>query len=129
MRYLGLDIGTRTIGVAISDALGLTAQGITTIQRKSLEADLQAIEQLIVDYEIGGIVAGLPKNMNGTLGPMAEKVEDFMAILKDRCQLPIYFQDERLSTVSATKVLLEGDVSRKKRKKVVDKIAAAGSGK
>jgi len=124
MRYIGLDIGSRTIGVAVSDPLGLTAQGVSTIHRKSLENDLTALAAIVKEYEVTGIVAGLPKNMNGTLGPMAEKVEEFASVLKERFGLPLYFQDERLSTVSATRVLLEGDVSRKKRKQVVDKMAA-----
>ncbi len=124
MRYMGLDIGTKTIGVAVSDLLGLTAQGVTTIHRKSLEDDLTALAVIVKEYEVGSIVAGLPKNMNGTVGPMAEKAMEFAGILKERLGMPLYFQDERLSTVSANRVLLEGDLSRKKRKQVIDKMAA-----
>lgn len=124
MRYLGLDVGSKTIGIAVSDLLGLTAQGITTIQRKSLEHDLLELEKYIKEYQAEAFVIGLPKNMDGSLGPTAELVQEFADVLQTRFSLPLRFWDERLTTVSATRVLLEGDVSRKKRKQVVDKLAA-----
>ncbi len=124
MRYLGLDVGSKTIGIAVSDLLGLTAQGITTIQRKSLEHDLLELEKYIKEYHAEAFVIGLPKNMDGSLGPTAELVQEFADVLQTRFSLPLRFWDERLTTVSATRVLLEGDVSRKKRKQVVDKLAA-----
>ncbi len=124
MRIMGLDVGTRTIGMAISDELGLTAQGLKTLKRKSMEDDLQEIATIISQFEINKIVVGLPKNMNGTLGKQAEIVLKWMEVLKDKTQLPVVTWDERLSTVEASKVLLEADLSRRKRKKVIDKLAA-----
>jgi putative Holliday junction resolvase len=124
MRIMGLDIGTHTIGVAISDELGITAQGLKTVKRRSLEEDFKEISTIIEHFEISKIVVGLPKNMNGTLGKQAEVVFQWIKDLKDRIHLPVVTWDERLSTVGASKVLLEADLSRKKRKKVIDKLAA-----
>ncbi|KAJ52818.1 putative Holliday junction resolvase [Clostridium tetanomorphum] len=124
MRILGLDIGDRTIGVALSDPLGLTAQGITTIRRKGIENDLEELKNICAQYGVEKIVAGLPKNMNGTMGPQSEKVLEFCDILKERIPLEIIMWDERLTTVAAHKAMLEADLSRSKRKKIVDKIAA-----
>lgn len=124
MRSIGLDVGDKTIGVAVSDLLGFTAQGITTIRRKKLEMDLEELKKLINEYEVSTIVIGLPKNMNGTLGPRAEIVHEFAAQLQKNVTAEIVFWDERLSTVAASKVLIEADVSRKKRKQVIDKMAA-----
>jgi putative Holliday junction resolvase len=124
MRIMGLDVGTRTIGIAISDELGLTAQGLKTLRRKSMEDDLQEIAAIISQFEISKIVVGLPKNMNGTLGSQAEIVLQWIEIFKDRIPVPVVTWDERLSTVGASRVLLEADLSRKKRKKVIDKLAA-----
>ena len=124
MRIMGLDVGTRTIGIAISDELGLTAQGLKTLRRKSLEDDFQEIAAIINQFEIIKIVVGLPKNMNGTLGSQAETVLKWVEILKDRIQVAVVTWDERLSTVGASRVLLEADLSRRKRKKVIDKLAA-----
>ena len=121
---MGLDVGTRTIGIAISDELGFTAQGLKTLQRKSKEDDLREIAIIIGQFEINKIVVGLPKNMNGTLGERAENVIRWIEVLKDKTQLPVVTWDERLSTVGASKVLLEADLSRRKRKKVIDKLAA-----
>ena len=121
---MGLDIGTHTIGVAISDELGITAQGLKTLRRKSIEDDLNEIAAIIRQFEIDKIVVGLPKNMNGTLGKQAEMVLDCAKVLMDKVQVPVVTWDERLSTVGASKVLLEADVSRRKRKKVIDKLAA-----
>jgi len=124
MRILGLDIGDRTIGVAISDPLGFTAQGITTIRRKSEAYDLEEIKKICDKYEVDTIVSGLPKNMNGTLGPQSEKVLEFCDLIKEYVNIEIKMWDERLMTVAATRAMLEADLSRSKRKKIVDKIAA-----
>lgn len=124
MRILGLDYGDRTIGVALSDELGWTAQGIEVIRRKSEETDLERLRQLSVQFQVEEIVVGLPKNMNGTLGPRSEASMAFARILENELGLPVQLWDERLTTVSATRTLIEADVSRKKRKQVVDKIAA-----
>jgi len=124
MRIMGLDVGTRTIGMAISDELGLTAQGFKTLRRKSMEDDFREIAAIMNQFEISKVVVGLPKNMNGTLGSQAETVLKWVEILKDRIQVPVVTWDERLSTVGASRVLLEADVSRRKRKKVIDKLAA-----
>lgn len=121
---MGLDVGTHTVGIAISDELGLTAQGLKTLKRKSKEDDLREIAAIIVQFQISKIVVGLPKNMNGTLGKQAEDMLGWVDVLKDRTQLPVETWDERLSTVGASKVLLEADLSRRKRKKVIDKLAA-----
>ena len=121
---MGLDVGTHTIGIAISDELGLTAQGLKTLKRKSTQDDLREIVTIIDQFEINKIVVGLPKNMNGTLGKQAESVLRWTEVLKDKAQLPVVTWDERLSTVGASKVLLEADLSRRKRKKVIDKLAA-----
>ncbi len=124
MRIMGLDMGTHTIGIAISDELGLTAQGLKTLKRKSKEDDLREIAAVIGQFHISKIVVGLPKNMNGTLGEQAENVLGWVDVLKDQTRLPVETWDERLSTVGANKVLLEADLSRRKRKKVIDKLAA-----
>jgi putative holliday junction resolvase len=124
MRVLGLDIGDRTIGVAISDPLGFTAQGITTIRRKNVEYDIEELLKICREYNVDTIISGLPKNMNGTLGPQSEKVMEFCQVLKEHIDVPIKYWDERLTTVAAHKAMLEANMSRDKRKKVVDKIAA-----
>ena len=121
---MGLDIGTRTIGIAISDELGITAQGLKTLRRKSMEEDFKEIAAIIRQFEIERIIVGLPQNMDGTLGRQAEKVLRWMEALKDKIEIPVATWDERLSTVSASRVLLEADLSRRKRKKVIDKVAA-----
>jgi putative Holliday junction resolvase len=124
MRTMGLDIGTHTIGIAISDELRITAQGFKTLRRKSPEGDLKELSTIVHQFEIEEIVVGLPKNMNGTLGRQAEIVLRWVEVLKNNIPVPVVTWDERLSTVGASKVLLEADLSRKKRKKVIDKLAA-----
>lgn len=124
MRILGLDVGERTIGVAISDPLGYTAQWITTIKRKNLKLDLDEIKKLCDEYTVESILIGLPKNMNGTIGPSGEKVIELSGIIGKELDLPVKLWDERLTTVAAHKAMLEADLSRAKRKKIVDKIAA-----
>ncbi|CDM69120.1 Holliday junction resolvase [Clostridium bornimense] len=124
MRILGLDLGDRTIGVAVSDPLGFTAQGITTIRRKSLQYDIEELKKICKEYNIEKVLLGYPKNMNGTEGPRCEIVREFAEVIKEQLDLPIQFWDERLSTVAAHRAMLEADLSRAKRKKIVDKIAA-----
>lgn len=125
-RYLGLDIGDATIGVAASDLLGLTAQGVETIRRKGdIEADIARLGELMERYETRALVSGYPKNMNGTEGERCEIVKDFMAKVKEKYpDAEVHFWDERLSTVAAERSLLEADISRRKRRKVIDKMAA-----
>lgn len=124
MRILGLDIGTKTVGVAISDPLGWTAQGITTIRRKNYTKDMEEIKKICDEYGVETIVAGMPKNMNGTIGPSGEMVQEFCDRLKDVVNIEIKFWDERLTTVAAHRAMLEADLSRNKRNKIVDKVAA-----
>jgi putative holliday junction resolvase len=124
MRILGLDIGSKTIGVAISDPLGWTAQGITTIRRSKKEQDLEEIKKLCKEYSVETIVIGLPKNMNGSIGESGERVLEFSEQIKSFTGLQVEMWDERLTTVAAHKAMLEADLSRGKRKKIVDKIAA-----
>ena len=127
MRIMGLDYGSKTVGVAISDPLGFTAQGIETIDRKEenkLRKTLARIEELAKEYQVETIVLGLPKNMNNTLGERAEKTLEFKAMLERRTGLPIVMWDERLTTVEAERTLIESNVRRENRKKVIDKIAA-----
>ena len=123
-RIMGLDIGDNTIGVAVSDLMGMTAQGITTIKRESKKKDIEAIKDIIKEQNVNLIVSGLPKNMNGTVGPQAEKVMKFCELIKEETKLEVEFWDERLTTVAAHRAMLEADLSRAKRKKIVDKIAA-----
>ena len=124
MRIMALDVGSRTIGIACSDALLMTAQGIETIRRTSLENDFNRLRELISEYEVHELVVGMPKNMNGTKGGRAEKTEEFVEKMKAVIDLPVTFWDERLSTVMAERQLIAADVSRKKRKGVIDKMAA-----
>ncbi|ANS75433.1 crossover junction endodeoxyribonuclease RuvA [Paenibacillus yonginensis] len=124
MRILGLDYGDRRIGVAVSDELGWTAQGIDTLEKRRDEGELAKIAELVKQYEIEEIVVGLPKNMNGTIGPRGEICMAFADKLRGQLELPVHLWDERLTTVSAHRTLLEADVSRGKRKQVVDKMAA-----
>ncbi|UFJ38977.1 Holliday junction resolvase RuvX [Brevibacillus humidisoli] len=124
MRILGLDVGERTIGVAVSDEMGWTAQGIETIRRTSQEQDYARLLQLISQYQVEEIVVGLPKNMNGTIGPSGENCQRFARQLAERTKLPVHLWDERLTTMAAEKMLISADVSRKKRKQVIDKMAA-----
>ncbi|MBC8080952.1 MAG: Holliday junction resolvase RuvX [Gorillibacterium sp.] len=124
MRIIGLDYGDRTIGVAVSDEFGWTAQGVEVIRRKTVEIDLERLNQLVAEFQVEEVVVGLPKNMNNTIGPRGEISMEFAQILRERLNLPVHLWDERLTTVSATRTLIEADVSRKKRKLVIDKVAA-----
>lgn len=127
MRILGLDYGSKTVGVAVSDPLGFTAQGVEIIRRKSenkIRQTLARIEELIAQYQVEEIVLGLPKNMNNTLGDRAEKSLELKETLERRTGLPVVMWDERLTTVSANRVLMETGVRRENRKEHVDEIAA-----
>lgn len=127
MRIMGLDYGTKTVGIAISDALGLTAQGIETIERKEenkLRRTCARIEELIREYEVEKIVLGFPKHMNNDVGERAEKSLEFKAMLERRTGLEVVMWDERLTTVAAERTLIESKVRREDRKKYIDKIAA-----
>ncbi|MFC0473607.1 Holliday junction resolvase RuvX [Halalkalibacter kiskunsagensis] len=126
MRALGLDVGTKTIGIALSDELGWTAQGLTTLKREESdeEKDFKAIASLVEEHGVDSIVIGLPKNMNGTIGPSGERSQVFADTLSQYVSCTIKMWDERLTTVAAEKMLISADVSRKKRKKVIDKMAA-----
>ena len=126
-RIMGLDFGSKTVGVAVSDGLGLTAQGVEIIRRTSenkLRQTLARIESLIGEYEVGKIVLGFPKNMNNTIGERAEKTLAFKEMLERRTGLSIVMWDERLTTVAADRVLIEAGVRRENRKGYVDEIAA-----
>ena len=127
MRILGLDFGSKTVGVAVSDGLLLTAQGVETIERKDenkLRKTCARIEELIAEYEITEIVLGLPKNMNNTEGERVEKTKAFGEMLERRTGLPVHYWDERLTTVAAEQILMESGVRRENRKAVIDKVAA-----
>lgn len=127
MRVMGLDYGSKTIGVAISDPLGLTAQGIEIIRREEenkLRKSLRRIEELIKEYQVEEIVLGFPKNMNNTIGERAEKSLQLKETLERRCKLPVIMWDERLTTVEANRTLMESKVRRENRSKYVDMIAA-----
>ena len=121
---MGLDIGSRTIGVAVSDELEITAQGFKTIRRKSSAEDLRELTGIIRQFDIKKIVVGLPKNMDGSIGKQAEIVFRWIKSYQEKMALPIVTWDERLSTVGASRILLEADLSRQKRKGVIDKLAA-----
>ena len=127
MRIMGLDYGSKTVGVAISDPLGITAQGIEIIRREKeakLRQTLARIEALIKEYEVTSIVLGFPKNMNNTIGDRAEKSLAFKEMLEKRTGLPVLMWDERLTTVEANRTLMEGKVRREDRSKYVDMLAA-----
>ena len=125
MRYLGLDLGSRTLGVAVSDKTGIIASKVDTIHHnEEYDRLLDDVSRLVNDLEIEAIVLGFPKNMNNTIGPKGELSLEFKDKLEKKLNIPVYLQDERLSTKSAIDTLIKGDVSRKDRKKVVDSVAA-----
>lgn len=123
---MGLDVGSKTVGVALSDELGWTAQGLKTlkINEEKQEFGFEEIGQLIKEYQVDTVVIGFPKNMNGTVGPRGEASQQFAAEIAERFDVPTVLWDERMTTMAAERVLLEADISRKKRKKVIDKMAA-----
>lgn len=127
MRYLGLDVGSRTVGVAVSDLLGWTAQGVEIIRINEDESEfgLDRVAELVKEYDVTNFVVGLPKNMNNSLGPRAEASQAYGKLLTERFGLPVDFIDERLTTVEAERMLIsQANTSRQKRKKVIDKLAA-----
>lgn len=127
MRIMGLDVGSKTVGVAISDPLGFTAQGleIIKIDEEQAEFGLERLAELVASYKVEKVVIGLPKNMNNTSGPRVEASQAYGELIKERFGLPVDYQDERLTTVQAERMLVEqADLSRQKRKKVIDKLAA-----
>ena len=124
MRIMGLDLGTRTIGVAVSDEMGLIARGIETIRRSGTKNDLARLHELVQKEEVGAFVLGYPKNMNGTIGERGKASEAFPNCANRIPRCKDYPLDERLSTVAAEKVLIDADLTRKKRKKVIDMMAA-----
>ena len=126
MRIMGLDVGTKTVGVAISDALGWTAQGIETVKidEEAGEFGIERIKELVKEYAVTEFVVGYPKNMNNTVGPRGEASENYKKLLEETFNLPVKLWDERLTTMAAERMLIEADVSRKKRKQVIDKMAA-----
>ncbi|MBQ5917311.1 MAG: Holliday junction resolvase RuvX [Lachnospiraceae bacterium] len=127
MRIMGLDFGSKTVGVAVSDALLITAQGIEIVRREQenkLRRTLARIEELVKEYEVEKIVLGLPKNMDGSCGERVEKTMEFKAMLERRTELEVIMWDERLTTVAADRLMMEANVRREDRKKYVDSIAA-----
>lgn len=123
-RFLGLDVGTKTIGVAVSDPLGITAQPVTTVIRKSNKEDFTAIKDFIDEYNIKTVIVGMPYNMNGTIGPSGEMAKKFGEKLKNKYGINIIYIDERNTTKMAEQVLISGKVRRENRKTHIDKIAA-----
>ena len=123
-RIMGLDVGDKTIGVAVSDLMGLTAQGVKSIKRVGKKKDIEALKEIIKERQVNKIVSGLPKNMNGTLGPQGEKVIKFCELLEEETGIKIEYWDERLSTVAAERTLIQGNVRRENRKGVIDMVAA-----
>ena len=124
MRIMALDVGDKRIGVALSDPLKITAQGLTTYHRTILKEDVEGIWRLIHEHDVKELVVGLPKNMDGTQGYKVDDVKFFVEQLLKKGDIEVHWVDERLTTVSAERTLLEADVSRKKRKTVIDKMAA-----
>ncbi|WP_156291150.1 Holliday junction resolvase RuvX [Oceanobacillus salinisoli] len=126
MKIIGFDVGSKTIGVAISDAFGWTAQGLTTVywDETDITSADEELSKIIKEHEIGKAIVGLPKNMNGTIGERGEACQRFAKHIEENYGIPTVLWDERLTTMAAERVLLEADMSRKKRKKVIDKMAA-----
>jgi len=123
-RVMGLDVGDRTVGIALSDPLGVTAQGLPTLERTALQRDLDHLEAVCREHEVERIVVGLPLNMDGSEGPRAALTRAFARELERRTGLPLELWDERLSTAQAERILLAADVSRRKRREVIDRLAA-----
>lgn len=123
-RIIALDVGTKRIGIAISDPLGISAQGLEVYHRVSLKEDLLALEKIIREHQGSRVVVGMPRNMDGSYGPAADRVRVLAKALQEQISVPVEFQDERLTTSQAEKVLIEGHMRREKRKEVIDKQAA-----
>lgn len=124
-RYIGLDVGTKTIGVAVSDPTLLFANGLVTIKRKNVKDDIDKILKIIEEKEVSLIVVGMPYNMDGTVGPMAHRVMSFVDLLKKQTDVEIVYEDERLTTICAEEVLIKQKIRRENRKEHIDKIAAS----
>ena len=124
MRILGLDMGSKRIGLAVSDGLGITAQGVTTLERKDEKTVLEFLKNIIKEKEVTEIVVGLPLNMDGSSGEQAKNAESFADILREKLGLPVKLWDERLSTMEVERIMIAGGASRAKRKKKIDKLAA-----
>lgn len=124
MRILSLDVGEKRIGMALSDALGIIAQQLDTLVRKNEESDFKLIKEILKEKKVAEIVVGFPLNMDGTTGPKAEEIGRFVEKLRGECDIPVKIWDERLTTRQADRLLREADVSRRKRKKLDDKLAA-----
>lgn len=123
-RILALDVGSKTIGLAVSDALGITAQGLETIRRRTKRYDLAALHSVIRRYGVTGLVVGLPLRLSGKLGPQAEKVSAFAEELREKFKIPVYLWDERLTSAQANRILKESEISIRKRAGAVDQLAA-----
>ena len=124
MRILGLDIGSKRIGLALSDELGFTAQGLKTLESRGRNNDIAAIVKIVEEFDVTEIVVGMPYNMDGSEGPQAEKALAMMEELTQATSVPVFKWDERMSTMAAERMLVEADLSRAKRRKVIDKVAA-----
>ena len=124
IRTVALDVGSKTIGVAVSDRLGMTAQRVTTVKRAGLAVDLARLVKLFSELEAQRVLVGLPLALKGEMGPQAKKVLQFVEAMKEETNLPVVLWDERFSTVAAEKILLEADLSRSRRKKLRDELAA-----
>lgn len=124
LRILALDVGNKRIGVALSDELNILAQPLYTIHRKGLERDIQEIVNIIKEKNVGTVIVGLPKNMDGTVGFQGEKTQKFAEILTQNIEIPLIMWDERLTTVSARRIMIENDVKQKDKKNLVDTVAA-----
>ncbi len=124
-RIMGLDVGDKTVGVAVSDPLFVTAQPYETIKRRKTKFDIDRIVEIVNDKEVSLIVVGLPKNMNNTIGPQSMKVMSFVDLIKKRIDIDIVYEDERLTTVQSEAVLIDMNVRRENRKAHIDKIAAS----
>lgn len=123
-RILALDVGSKTIGLAVSDPLGITAQGLETLRRKNKRTDFDALARVLEEYEVSEIVVGYPLRMSGAAGPQADRMAEFAEQLRHRFQLPVHLSDERLTTAQAGRVLRETDMSIRRRGQVVDRLAA-----
>ena len=126
MRIMGLDVGSKTVGVAVSDALGWTAQGVETVKidEENGEFGIERISELVQQYGVTEFVVGFPKNMNNTIGPRGEASQAYAKLLEDTFSMPVTLWDERLTTMAAARLRIEADVRRKNSKKVIDKMAA-----
>lgn len=123
-RYMGLDVGTKTVGVALSDPMFMIASAHKTIKRTNIQEDIKALVDIVNEYEVSKIIVGMPYNMNKTIGPQAQRVMSFIDLLKKELNNEFIYIDERMTTISANRILIESNVRREKRKEHVDKIAA-----